>query len=186
MATAVYNIEGSIYWGTITNLSGDSGRGTLLSAVQDKLISFSPSNPAVASFTLRDLDVTSLRLLLSDLMAVSDTGVSGSSSSVKKPGQAARTFQFAVVPITTTLPMLYFPCAAVTTGNQFRRWGLEPWEVRAVRAALDAPGEMFWGRAIEALDGRLTIAATCPPGQSTAPWMRDTAANVATAYSLTA
>lgn len=191
MATATYNIEGALYWGNsttpITHLSGGSGRGIALSNVQQLRVSFDPSGlPARVSLGLRDLDPTSLRLLARDLMGDTDTGVRGSGTSHKLPGQRARTFQFAVVPLTASLPMLYLPAGALEAGNDFRRWGLEEHEIVAVRSAIVAGTEWQWGRGNEAQQGEVAFRATCPPGQTTPPWVRDTAAVVASVYSLTA
>ena len=188
---STYNIEGVLYWGNattpITHLSGASGRGIAIAHVQQKIVRLDTTvNPARVVLEIRDMDAANLRLIARDLMGESDTGVRGSGTSHKLPGQFARTCQFAVVPITTTLPMLYLPAAALEAGNDFRRWGFEAHEVQAIRADIVGGTEWAWGRGIEAQQGELVLRATCPRGQTTPPWVRDTAAVVASVYSLTA
>ena len=189
---SVYAIEGSVYWGNtttpITNLSGGSGRGIALSNVIQKRVTLALEArkrimrhglgedevagvnlghmPGRVTLELRDIAATTLRLLARDLMSDSDTGARSSGGNVRGRLLTSRTLQFAVVPILTTEHMLYLPAATLADGQDLS-W--------------------LWGRDTEhsALQS-LTLIATRPIGQTTPAWMKDTAANVATAYTLTA
>lgn len=188
---AVYVIEGDIYYGNaatpITNLSGGSGRGVQIVNVPMQRVFFNDDLPGVVTWEPRDVSATTLRAIAADLMGTSDTGLKSSgNASAKLPFQFAYTIQFAVVPISSSEHMLYLPAAAARGGARLMRHGLEHDQIVALRMQQNNPELSFlWARDSEHLTGPITFAATRPPSQSTPAWMKDTPANVATAYSLT-
>lgn len=189
---SVYNIEGDLYWGNsttpITHLSGESGRGILLANVpqrravlsiparrkilrnglgEDQIESLNLGHGmARITIPLRDVAASTLRLALRDMLSDSDTGVRSSGGNIGTRLRVAKTMQLAIIPLLNTEHMLYCPAAAIDDGQDL---------------------SFLWARDGEHTESQqIVLVPTRPFGQTTPAWMKDTPANVASVYSLTA